>query len=636
MTVLTDSRGPRVHAPVVVASRARRWAAGAVARPAPTAVVAALVASGAAAVAGAALVAALQLAGGAPVAVPAGVPDPGALTSWALRGARLAVDLAAVATAGALVVGTLLLPAGTGEAGVLERVRRAAHAAALAWTTLLVAAVALTVADGQGVPVTALDPTATRWLVAEPVLGLLLAAAAAAALTQGTGRGRTLAPWLLAPAALAAVAPTVVSGHAGTSGAADLAVPALLVHVVAAVAWTGGLAGTLVLLHDRPRALAAAVPRLSALAAGCVAVLLASGLATALALLDPVAAWRSGYAAVLAAKSAVLVLALLAGAAHRRATLPRLRAGDRRAFVRLAGAEVLLLGVATGLAAALAQTPAPAADPAAGHAAAAAALPALDGPAALWRLVAPARPDVGVTVVLGLVLLGYLRGRAVLATRGEGWPAVRTAAFAAGLAVAWLDLCAGVASYAPVVLSAQVAQVLVALLVVPTLLVLGRPGLLLARVRGASEETARGTGAVPPWATGPLPGAGVVCGLLVALHRTPLAAWAAGAPQVQLLLVAAAVAAGLLLAAAVLPAAVSAGHRTAAQARAAAVAAVAAVLGALAWQLLRGDRLVTGGWVLERRPAWLDAPADQQVAGVVVAVTAALVLAASARVLRAG
>ena len=57
----------------------------------------------------------------------------------------------------------------------------------------------------------------------------------------------------------------------------------------------------------------------------------------------------SPYGALLAAKTALLVVLGVAGWWHRRRTLPLLATGTRRSFARFAAAEVLVMLVATGL-----------------------------------------------------------------------------------------------------------------------------------------------------------------------------------------------------------------------------------------------------------------------------------------------
>src|SRR5919201_448423 len=86
--------------------------------------------------------------------------------------------------------------------------------------------------------------------------------------------------------------------------------------------------------------------------------------------------------------------------------------------------------------------------------------------------------------VCALALYGWAALRGV-----RGWPAARTAAFAAGLAVLVFALGSGLDAYGDRLLSIHMVQHLVLTLVAPPLLLLGRPlELALRALRGASRE----------------------------------------------------------------------------------------------------------------------------------------------------
>ncbi|MBZ9638088.1 CopD family protein, partial [Streptomyces sp. PSKA30] len=71
--------------------------------------------------------------------------------------------------------------------------------------------------------------------------------------------------------------------------------------------------------------------------------------------------FTSRYGLMVLAKAVAIVLLGSIGHCHRRRTLPALAEGRRRAFVRLAAGELLLMAAAMGLAVGLSRTPAPAA-----------------------------------------------------------------------------------------------------------------------------------------------------------------------------------------------------------------------------------------------------------------------------------
>jgi hypothetical protein len=168
---------------------------------------------------------------------------------------------------------------------------------------------------------------------------------------------------LLLAALAGLVVPAVLTGHSAAAGDHLLAVSGLAVHVVAAAAWVGGLAALLV--HGRGAGdLAPAAARYSAVALACFLLTGASGLLGAWLLLgaDPAglaAAAGTGYGWLLLAKTAALAALGVLGAAHRRSTLPRLRAGTPGAFRRLALVEGALMAATVAVAVALSASPPP-------------------------------------------------------------------------------------------------------------------------------------------------------------------------------------------------------------------------------------------------------------------------------------
>ncbi|MEJ5867093.1 CopD family protein [Pseudokineococcus sp. 5B2Z-1] len=333
------------------------------------------------------VLAALAVAAGVAVAAalggsaaPRALADPGAAVRWGAPLARAASDVAALGAVGSLVLAVLLLPSRTGVPGGAtpedrRRVVVGASRWALAWCAASLASAALLLADVAGLPLhealapdvlpLALDLQQCRALLASAWLAALVAVAAR--------RGASTAAQALALVlAVAALVPPVVAGHAGHGEGRALALTALLLHVGAAAAWVGGLAALLLHLRRRTGALAAALPRYSALALVCCAAVTASGVLAATTRLP---SWGdlqgSGYGLVVMAKALALALLVGLGAAHRRRSLPALAAGRPRALLRLAAVELIVVAVTAGLAAGLARTEPPPAP--ATHAAAASA-----------------------------------------------------------------------------------------------------------------------------------------------------------------------------------------------------------------------------------------------------------------------
>ncbi len=580
---------------------------------------------------------ALVLAGVLPGAVADGLRDAGAPSRWALPVVSLLTHLAALGTVGSVLVGSVLLRARpTGE--LSELARRAVTKAgpwATAWALLTAGQLLLTASVIAAVPLTRLDTDILAAVVTSGqgralVVAALLAAAVAA--TAGRARSATDGRLLLVVAVVGLLPPTL-TGHASSAVDHDVAASALVVHVVAATLWTGGLVGLVQHLRPSPLALAAAVPRFSAVALAAYVALAGSGvLAVSTRLdmsLDP---WRSDYGVLVMAKVAALVVLGAIGYGHRRRVLPRLvSASGQGPFLRLAAVELVGMGVAMGLAAALSRTPVP---PAAGavqptHGTGHPTLPGVVERVSASGLATAWRPNAIVLVVVGLALAAYVLAVRAVRRQGGTWHRGRTAAFVCGLLVAVVDLCSGVATYAPAMVSVQVTQLLIALLVVPALLLLGAPGTLWTQ---SGWGTLSGVAPRTWWrrkarASSPLTGAAACSTLLLTVYRTPLIEASQRDFWTHMAVMVLAVVAGLLLLWPALGPASSGsdGIETAGEWTWCMVG-VAGCLGLLAAQLRYGDRLLAAEWFLELRWSWVDPVADQRLAGAVAAAAAVAVL----------
>jgi copper transport protein len=172
-------------------------------------------------------------------------------------------------------------------------------------------------------------------------------------------------PWRRVAASLGVVlaAATTAASHASTDG--TLAIVSDGAHVVAAAAWTGGLAATAVTLlaarGERWRTAARVVPRFSALATAAVTVLIVAGVASAyLEVRVWRGLWETTYGRLVLVKVALLLPLLALGLFNNRVSVPGLRvelADVRRRFVRAAAAELALVAGILGVTAALVQQP---------------------------------------------------------------------------------------------------------------------------------------------------------------------------------------------------------------------------------------------------------------------------------------
>lgn len=311
------------------------------------------------------MVVALLAAGGAPKPLPAGLLGAGMPLSWSVPVLRILADAAAVATGGALVAVVLFLPATNGRLGA--KALRACQDAALAagiWAVASIGGLITTAAVILGIPLAHLAEHASIAGELTQVRALAVAVVLTAVLAVVLSGCRTLrGARFAAVLTVAALTGPLLTGHGAldrTNVWSVLATASLVVHVVAATTWVGGLAG--VLRYARSRE---AVETFSVLALVCAVTIGITGLLTAEIHLGSreegwalITQWvTTGYGALVFAKAVAFALLVAIGWWHRRTTLPRLATGDPAAFRRLAVVELLIMAATIGLAVALSRTP---------------------------------------------------------------------------------------------------------------------------------------------------------------------------------------------------------------------------------------------------------------------------------------
>ncbi|MEU8238386.1 cytochrome c oxidase assembly protein [Actinoplanes missouriensis] len=453
-----------------------------------------------AAAAGLVLIMALRFGGAVDDTVLPGIPTPGPVTLWLLPVVRMLADLLGVLTAGLTVTAAFLLPGdGRSVAAHGWLLLRRVTWLALSWGLACVALIVLTVSDVLGMPVTRLSGQAVLSFAISISQGqaLLLQAGLAvtvAVLSRG-GVSRGLAA-VTTGLAMVALLPPAFTGHAAGAGDHQIAVTSLALHVLAASLWIGGLAG--LLLVRRHRRFADTAGRYSRLALACFVATGVSGVANAAVRLGGAGALEgSRYGVLVLLKVFALVVVGLIGVAHRRRTLPALRAGAPWAFLRLAAGELVVLGAAAGLAVALSRSPTPvpeetvAPDPLV-------ELLGFDqpGPPSAVRMLTGPLPDMFFLTVCAAGIAAYLVGVWRLRRAGHGWPVTRTVSWVSGMLLLAAITGLGVARYAYVLFSVHMVQHMVLSMAVPILLVGGAPVTLALRalrrpadpqVRGARE-----------------------------------------------------------------------------------------------------------------------------------------------------
>ena len=303
-------------------------------------------------------------AGGAAdvVSVP-GIPAPPPVVAWLVPGLRLVADAAAVLTVGCLFGAVALVPGDTVLSAAGYRWVRLAGWGAVVWALASLASLPVLLADFLGTGFSAVSLRGVWSFVESVEQGRNLVIVAALAAVVAAFARTVLHPAgarVLLLIALAATVPPAFTSHAAEEADHNLAVTAVALHVLGVVLWAGGLLALMLAARLTGPARVTAVERFSRLAAPLAVVVAGSGAATAYTRFSsPGQVVDTGYGVVLLAKVVAFVGLLALAAWHRRRTLPALRAGQPRAFLRLAGAEVVLFAATIGLAVGLARTPTP-------------------------------------------------------------------------------------------------------------------------------------------------------------------------------------------------------------------------------------------------------------------------------------
>ncbi|MDV6011984.1 bifunctional copper resistance protein CopD/cytochrome c oxidase assembly protein [Haloechinothrix sp. LS1_15] len=419
------------------------------------------------------------LAGVAGYAV-AGIEGPGAVTGYGVIVTRLLATIAAVVCIGSLLLATFLVPpqrnwtvSADGYAAL-----RTAGVAAWLWFTTAIAATLFSAADGGGRPVQeVLDVTVLVGLVdaVEQPKAWLVTAAIALVVAAGC---RMVLSWqwtaLLFGFSVAGLLPVAFTGHSATGGAHDLATDSLVLHIVPAALWVGGLVALVALGWRRSPHIGLAARRFSRVALACWIAMAISGTINALVRIGPADLLDTEYGLLLLAKIIALVMLGVLGQQQRsrgvRAVSER---GDQRSLLQLGAIEVLIMFATLGVSTTLSRTPYPAQGTAEPGTAEVLIGYELDGPPTAARLLFDWRPDlIYGTLAIALAVL-YLLGVRKLRQRGDAWPVGRTVAWLAGCASILIATSSGIGRYAPAMFSVHMGLHMLLSMVAPVLLVLG-------------------------------------------------------------------------------------------------------------------------------------------------------------------
>ena len=431
---------------------------------------------------------AMQYGHAAPAEAPDSIEDPGLLTGWGLPISRVIADVAGFATIGFLLAAAFLLPAPSGGAQghAAQAVRHASHAAWV-WAAAIVIELAFSISDFFAAPVSDLVYAEISSYVLETDSGRALIVQAVMAIAVAV-----LARWVLNVPALTAIlaiavvafVPPALTGHSASSGSHMLAVASLLMHVIGAALWVGGLLALGWVATLGSKRLGAAVRRYSALAAWCITIVGVSGVINASVRIEsPGQVLSTDYGNLLLAKVVALVALGAFGWSHRRWVIPHLEGSERggRRFLGLAATEILIMLATIGLAVALSRTPPPVPDDL-----------YTDPVTELLGEPMPPAPTVGrllwsfspngvglIVVLLGAAL--YIAGLVIMRRRGDAWPIGRTVSWFVGLAIIAWSTFGGLGAYAHVLFSAHMVSHMLLSMVAPIFLVLAAPITLALR-----------------------------------------------------------------------------------------------------------------------------------------------------------
>lgn len=404
--------------------------------------------------------------------------DPGPVVRWGLPIVTTISHIAAGVTVGSLVVACLATPL---DSPAYERVASFASLGASVWTVTLAAAGLFSFAATIGSEIRFDDSFgAALWqYLSDTEAGVNRAWAVIFAAVAALVIAFTRNHWWLLVAGVISVAglvPVAALGHAGGTADHNIAWNAMWLHLIGTAVWVGGLAAIVVARANR-----AITERYSTIALLCFVVVTGSGVARAFLSFNSLDELWTPYGTILLIKMAALVVLGIAGAVNRRWAISRM-GGDRRFFAWVVIAEVILMGIATGMATALGQTAPPRVSEPTGTSPAeiltGSPLPPPPDAAAYlfgWR------PDLlWLTISLGLGFF-YLAGVIRMHRRGDRWPVLRTISWFAGLLVLVWVTSGGVNVYQDKLFSAHMLGHMILGMVVPVLLVPGAPVTLALR-----------------------------------------------------------------------------------------------------------------------------------------------------------
>jgi hypothetical protein len=316
-------------------------------------------------VASLAMVVAMLAANSEPQENVLGIGGPGLFVSWLQPFFRLISTMATVGCAGALLAAVALLRTDGGPLGPQgRRAVRDASNSAIIWAVMAFAGAIVTAAILLDTPVNLLRFRLDDALGVPEVKSLLITGILVVALAVVRRVQTSSAAGLGVLVAVAALVPTALTAYPNNESYVVLAGAALVIHVVAATCWVGGLAGLVRYGRASRNGLPYVLERYNQVALISSIAVLLSGLLSAAArlaamgggfgnVLDVVTS--NAYRGLLLAKTAIFLLLIIGGWIHRRQVVTNLIEPGPR-FWQLVIVELVIMAAAIGLSVALEQT----------------------------------------------------------------------------------------------------------------------------------------------------------------------------------------------------------------------------------------------------------------------------------------
>lgn len=291
-------------------------------------------------------------------------------------------------------------------------------------------------------------------------------------------------------ALISLIAP-IFQSHAAANGSHALAIGSLATHVIALTLWVGGLFGIIAIpREDR----VVALYRFSHLALWAAIAVVISGALTAWTRLSEKSAWGTQYSYVVIAKILLTIALFAMGYANRKALASRdeLRLQE---LTRLVGVEAMVMVAVVLMGSWLSQIQPPVGDTSSLSAAQILVGQETPPPPSLINILKLYNPDALMIALLITAVALYIKGVAVLKSRGDSWPVGRTIAFASAIALIDFATSGGLGVYAVFSFEYHMVAHMLLGMIAPIGLVLGAPITLALRTlpqgRTSSERGIR-------------------------------------------------------------------------------------------------------------------------------------------------